>query len=289
MSVLLNEFQIIKPTYCVSQQILLNWLIKCHQAADEKNTTVSKTNPELISKLFNHYSVNSAQVSQRFFECDDILSENFEEHNIYKINNEHHNGINIKERMLFFSDKAFDVIKKFYKQVQSKPNHLIHVTCTGYISPSAAQKIVCEENWNQDTEITHAYHMGCYAAFPAVRMAGALVISESLNNDQFKTDIVHNELCSLHMSAETHSPEQMVVQTLFADGHIKYSVSKQSSIKGQNLKVITILEKIIPDSTLDMSWIPGPFGMQMSLSRAVPAKIKMELKKFADELLKNLI
>ena len=89
------------------------------------------------------------------------------------------------------------------------------------------------------------------------------------------------------MNAGVHTPEQMVVQTLFADGHIKYSVSNQLKTSGKNLKVLAILEKIIPNSVGDMSWIPAPFGMQMNLSREVPAKIKPELKEFSNELFRR--
>ena len=288
-SVVLNNFQVIKPKNCVSQKDLLVWIIKCHQLAEEKKISENKIDPELIQKLFQRYSVNFNQVSQRYFESDDILSENFEEHSIYKIDADHDNGINIKDRAHFFSEKAFEVIKKFYQQdlTQQRPDHLIHVTCTGYISPSAAQRIVIEEDWQHSTDITHAYHMGCYASLPAIRLATSLVRSEDSSNSQFIADIVHNELCGLHMNASVHTPEQMVVQTLFADGHIKYSVSSQPKAPGENLKVLAILEKIIPNSVGDMSWVPAPFGMQMNLSREVPAKIKPELKLFSEELFKK--
>jgi prepilin-type processing-associated H-X9-DG protein len=143
---------------------------------------------------------------------------------------------------------------------------------------------VAEEKWNKFTDITHAYHMGCYASMPAVRLAKSIVQAESLENDFFQVDIVHNEMCGLHMNAQAQTPEQMVVQTLFADGHVKYSASGKRSEHSLNLKVISVLEKIVTASVGDMSWIPAPWGMQMNLSREVPAKIKPELKNFLNEL-----
>jgi prepilin-type processing-associated H-X9-DG protein len=95
--------------------------------------------------------------------------------------------------------------------------------------------MVALENWKEKTAITHAYHMGCYASLPAVRIAHALVQSEKVENPSFLVDIVHNEMCSLHMNPSSHSPEQMVVQTLFADGHVKYSLSVTP--EENNLKV----------------------------------------------------
>ena len=100
-----------------------------------------------------------------------------------------------------------------------------------------------------------------------------------------QVDIVHNEMCGLHMNVLNHSPEQIVVQSLFADGHAKYSLSNRQADTGGNLKIVAILERVIPDSAMDMSWISGSHGMQMNLSREVPAKIKSHLKDFMSALL----
>ncbi len=281
-SVYLNQFHIEKPANCVTQEDLLNWITKCHQLADAKSDSEIKLDPELIKKLFQRYSVKPAQISQRFLESNDIHSEKFENHEIYKLDKNHSNGTSILDRANFFSERAFEVFHKFYNLDSNftRPDHIIHVTCTGYISPSAAQKIVAEKNWNHTTEITHAYHMGCYASMPAVRLAKSIVKSENEENKSFQVDIVHNEMCGLHMNAQAQTPEQMVVQTLFADGHVKYSATSGKNKNSLNLKVVTVLEKIVSESVGDMSWIPAPWGMQMNLSREVPGKIKPELKSF---------
>lgn len=289
-SVFLNRFHIEKPKNCIEQVELLSWIIQCHQLAESKNTNSDKIEPELIEKLFYRYGVNANQISQRYLESDDVLSNDFESHQIYNVSSKQKNGSDITERAKFFSERAYEIFKKFYdvntgpKINSQRPDHLIHVSCTGYISPSAAQKIVTEKNWNHVTDVTHAYHMGCYAAMPAVRLAKSLVVSESIENKKFTTDIVHNEMCGLHMNPMAQTPEQMVVQTLFADGHIKYTASSSTLPGGKNLRIIAMLEKVVPDSIQDMSWIPAPWGMQMNLSREVPSKIKLELKKFSEQL-----
>jgi len=289
MLVFLNQFEIVKPKICLSQEVLLNWLIKCHQLA-EKNTECSLINPDLIMKIFQRYSVKSNHISQRYFECDDILSDDFADNVIYKINSTHKCGVDIATRANYFFEKTYDVFKIFYNTEKNlpRPNHLIHVTCTGYISPSAAQKIISDDmGWNTYMDVTHAYHMGCYASLPAVRLARSLVLTETTKNNNYSTDIVHNELCGLHMNAQVHTPEQAVIQTLFADGHIKYTVSLKKREVGKNFKILAILEKIIPNSTQDMSWLPGPWGMMMNLSREVPNKIKLVLKQFTNDLIKK--
>jgi predicted naringenin-chalcone synthase len=291
-SVFLNQFQVEKPKNCIPQSDLLNWIIKCHQFAhtnsakklsDLENGAMTV---ELIEKLFQRYGVKSNLISQRYLESNDIHSLNFANNEIYKITDLQKNGSDIMERAQFFSHRAFEIFHQFYNMEKQfdRPDHLIHVTCTGYISPSAAQRIVTESNWGKSTDITHAYHMGCYAALPAVRLAKSIVQSEVLEQEQYTTDIVHNEMCGLHMNPLAQTPEQMVVQTLFADGHIKYSATNLKQDAGKNLRVISLHEKVVPNSQQDMSWIPAPWGMQMNLSREVPEKIKLELKKFSTEL-----
>ncbi len=97
-----------------------------------------------------------------------------------------------------------------------------------------------------------------------------------------KVDIVHTEMCSLHLDPAVHSPEQMVVQTLFADGHIKYTCD--ANVSGRRFDIQKIKEQIIPDSVNDMTWTPAAHGMQMSLSKEVPEKIKGHLPGFVREL-----
>jgi predicted naringenin-chalcone synthase len=130
--------------------------------------------------------------------------------------------------------------------------------------------------------------MGCYASLPAVRIAESLVQAAALRNPQaaFKADVVHTEMCGLHMNAALHTPEQIVVQTLFADGHIKYSVGSEAAFT-EGFRILKVHEEVIPETAGDMRWTPSEWGMQMSLSREVPEKITANLRSFLDRLLKD--
>ncbi len=279
----LNEFLPILPKNKLGQKKLVEWTAQCHLAAEKLNphSKLDESGFILMKKLFDRYAVHEAQISERYFECDDVFKDGFAESDIYLLNKDIQSGADILKRTHYFGKRAFEIFQKIYA-TESKPDHLIHVTCTGYISPSAPQKIVASKEWNHETAVTHAYHMGCYAALPAIRLASALADSESK-----QVDIVHTEMCGLHMNPLAQTPEQTIVQTLFADGHIKYSVTENKLPTSQNFKIIAIHEKIVADSTEDMSWVPAPWGMQMNLSREVPSKIKAELKPFFVELLKK--
>ncbi|OYZ24224.1 MAG: hypothetical protein B7Y39_02020 [Bdellovibrio sp. 28-41-41] len=277
----LNSVYTVKPKNLYRQAELSQWIAQIHQRAESFKPKDQQTDSDLIEKFFLRYGVKDAQISERYFECSDVFTGFSDHSDIYKITTSTPNGVDITERSRFFLNRSYEVLQKFYdvSTVQIRPDHLIHVTCTGYVSPSAAQKIVAHQNWHHSTDITHAYHMGCYASLPAIRLARGLVNTENLS-----VDVVHNEMCGLHMNPQLQTPEQMVVQTLFADGHAKYTVSKTKSKDLKNLKILAISEKVLPDSEMDMSWIPGPYGMQMSLSRNVPPKIKGELMSFSTDL-----
>ncbi|HYQ14866.1 MAG TPA: 3-oxoacyl-[acyl-carrier-protein] synthase III C-terminal domain-containing protein [Polyangiaceae bacterium] len=192
--------------------------------------------------------------------------------------------------------KAFGAIagrafSQLFAEVDAAPQHLIHVTCTGYQAPSAAQLLVAAKNWGQLTSVTHAYHMGCYAALPALRMASGFAAERSTSwvraADDGRVDIVHTEICSLHLNPLRHEPEQLVIQSLFADGCIAYSLYQagRASASSGALAVLSQLEWIVPDSAASMAWFCSDFGMEMVLARDVPDKIAQSLAPFVERLL----
>jgi predicted naringenin-chalcone synthase len=80
----------------------------------------------------------------------------------------------------------------------------------------------------------------------------------------------------------------LVIQTLFADGHIRYSVLPENSPcldpGERTLEVLALHEEIVPDSLCDMTWTLSEWGFQMTLSRDVPRKIALSLPNFLSTL-----
>lgn len=287
----IGKFQKVQPPYERSQENLVEWTTRCHEAA---TVAAAATHPSatavtldadnsagsLIGKLFRRYSVSADKIAKRSFECSDLESiDGWRTNRIYRFENALPEGAPMKERMEFFSERATKIFDEFYPPQKNLPEHLIHVTCTGYVSPSAAQKRAAGTT---HVGVTHAYHMGCYASLPAVRMGQALV--SSAEDPAFTADVVHTEMCGLHMNASDHSPEQIVVQTLFADGHIKYSLKRKEHLE-TGFAILGIHEEIVPDSVADMAWVPSSWGMHMTLSREVPQKIAANLRPFLERLL----
>jgi len=203
----------------------------------------------------------------------------------------HPEGCGFSARSSFFDEATSHAFQHFYRKSKKGPAHLIHVTCTGYVAPSAAQKIVSQKNWGEQTIVTHAYHMGCYAAIPAIRIGVGFLhtppspIKKSSNEQSI--NIVHTELCSLHMNPLRHSTEQLVIQSLFADGFIKYSVVNEKCAKNSAFpyfKILALHEETVPNSLKSMTWRCEDWGLGMSIAKEVPVLIARSLPGFIERL-----
>ena len=191
-------------------------------------------------------------------------------------------------RMDLFEQTACSVFERFYADAAAPPDDIVHVSCSGYVSPSPVQMFLSGRGWLQ-TGVTHSYHMGCYGAFPAIRTALGLVGSSysSLPRPKKRVDLVHTEFLSLHFDLLGETPDSFVTSTLFADGFIKYSAYPQAEFSGSGkpgLKILAIEERILPNSLPEMTLRPGPLQFDMSLSKRVPLLIRDSIEGFVVSL-----
>lgn len=124
------------------------WLSDVHRKAQAFVSTKNDDSAS-IERFFQRYGVKDSLISQRFFECDDVQEGFGDRAGIYRIAEDTPYGVDIMERAKFFSDRSFEVFRSIYNFTESeaRPQHLIHVTCTGYISPSSAQLAVAHPGW----------------------------------------------------------------------------------------------------------------------------------------------
>ncbi len=193
-------------------------------------------------------------------------------------------GEPLDARMTLFEQTACKVLERVYDDSATPPDGIVHVTCSGYVSPSPVQMYLSRRGW-LTTSVTHSYHMGCYGAFPAVRTALGLVGSSysSLPTPSKRVDLVHTEFLSLHFDLLGEQPDAFVTSTLFADGFIKYSAYPQAEFAkrdGRGLRVLAFEERILPDSLPEMTLRPGPLQFDMSLSKRVPFLIRDSIADF---------
>jgi predicted naringenin-chalcone synthase len=191
-------------------------------------------------------------------------------------------------RMSLFEQTAEKVFERVYAEATDAPDDVVHVSCSGYLSPSPLQVYLSKRGWYR-TAVTHSYHMGCYGAFPAIRTATGLVGSSyaSLPQPKRRVDLVHTEFLSLHFDLLGEAPDNFVTSTLFADGFIKYTASPLAEFvrTGKSgLKILAMEERILPSSLPEMTLRPGPFQFDMSLSKRVPFLIRDNVGEFVTSL-----
>lgn len=264
--------------------------------------TVDFVSFESISEHVDKYSVSSESINSRqiliFEEVENFIENEMDitspsEYHFplgFEVKPGNLYGPKIEVRMEWFKRKMGFVFDEFYANTNSSPENLIHVTCSGYSSPSVAQEAVIKRDW-ETVQVTHSYHMGCYGAFPAIRTGRSLLCT---SENHGRVDVIHTELLSAHLNLVEFSNSNTMICSLFADGFIGYSLfDEESFLKDtsfpdkKGLRILAAHEVIIPDSLEDMSWDLGEYNFLMTLSKRVPVFIRKNIKPFLTTLCKK--
>lgn len=254
-----------------------------------------------VKEKFEKYALSPSQIKRRqlvfFPRIGDIrfsdggftLAPPKHEYLQIRKDNEDWKGADLKARHESYRKVVETALNDMYDDKVKAPDDVIHVTCSGYLAPSPVERMVARKEWF-GTTVTHSYHMGCYGAFPAIRMAHGFLSSSqlTLTPPKERVDIIHTELLSAHQNVEHLDAGNIITMTLFADGLILYSVysgqaAHEKGIAG--LKILAFNEHILPNSADDMTWVPGSHQFLMTLSPMVPVVIKNNVRPFVEDLL----
>ncbi|MGO9308573.1 MAG: type III polyketide synthase [Spirochaetia bacterium] len=159
---------------------------------------------------------------------------------------------------------------------------LITVTCTGFSAPGFDLHLVNALGLRPDIRRCHLAFMGCYAGFPAMRMARDICAA----NSGARVLIVAVELCSLHFQQKTDI-DFIIANSLFADGAAAVLVGPAggSAGRGGQLVLDGFMSRILPGSEKDMAWKIGEHAFDMRLSAYVPRLIEQNIRSIIDDLL----
>ncbi len=275
---LVTRFAAKLPEHELDQAQALEWLAEAHAASEASRRGLDPAAraafAQRMRRLVKRFSCGPDKIRARASVLPDFTSGP----TIYDLA-EHPRGRGTAERSAAFAAAVNAYFEAAYAAETTPSPDLIHVTCTGYVAPSGAQRLVAERGWGAATRVTHAYHMGCYAALPALRMAAGYLDAGSR-----RVDLAHTELCTLHLDPSDHSPEQLVVQSLFADGLIRYALEPAASDRDPGLRLLALAERILPDSADAMQWVVSDTGLRMTLARDIPERIGAVVRDFVAEL-----
>nr|VFJ75841.1 MAG: Predicted naringenin-chalcone synthase [Candidatus Kentron sp. FW] len=296
VSVILSDFTPMRLGEGIPQETLLRETANVFalvQCAIQKPESQEAANRILIEtrEMVRHYGVSAGYIKQRQANAMENVEITDEEDDIYPDilprPLQQPRGLPISERMEKFRKAVNGLLEQHYADCGQAPDDIIHVSCTGYMSPSPVQQFTVRNHWN-NTIVTHNYHMGCYAAFPAVRSAqGFMAGSFALGRPKSRIDIFHTEYCSLHLNFHRLTPNNIVNMTLFADGFMCYSAFSQDSFdagRQNGLEILSMAERLIPDSEQEMTWDLGENYFEMNLSPAVPFFIAEHIRDFVESL-----
>jgi predicted naringenin-chalcone synthase len=150
---------------------------------------------------------------------------------------------------------------------------LITVSCTGFYNPGFDFEIVKQLHLPSSVRRYNIGFMGCYAAFPALRLARTICLAEP----GAVVLVVAIELCTLHVQL-THDLDSIQGAALFADGGAAVVVSAEPPGPEQDVLEVEHFEStVIGKSEGDMAWTIGDKGFEMVLSKYIPRIIESNI------------
>ncbi|NQV33248.1 MAG: type III polyketide synthase [Phycisphaeraceae bacterium] len=185
----------------------------------------------------------------------------------------HRNALYTESARRLYVDVSRQVLAECRDIGPEQITHLITVSCTGFFNPGPDYEIIRQVPLNPTVQRFHIGFMGCYGAFPAMRLAqsicqadpGACVL------------IVDVELCSLHLQIQSDL-NSILGGALFADGAAALLVNSQSPNPAKPaLELNHFSTTLLPNSETDMAWTIGDHGFEMILSPQVPRLIEANL------------
>ena len=159
--------------------------------------------------------------------------------------------------------------------------HVITVSCTGFFAPGPDYEIVKALNLKPSTERFHVGFMGCYAAFPALKMAQSFCLS----NPDAVVLLVSAELCTLHFQFKNNL-DNLLSGSVFADGAAGMIISSKPP-KELGLKIDHFASSLVQNGEKDMAWTIGDSGFNMTLSTYVPNIIQENIKGIVEPIYKQ--
>jgi predicted naringenin-chalcone synthase len=149
--------------------------------------------------------------------------------------------------------------------------HVVTVSCTGFTQPGPDLAVAQQLGMRPGVFRHHVGFMGCYAAFPALRMAAAFCEADPAA----VVLVVCAELCTLHVRSSS-DPDQIVANSVFADGAAAAVVTADGAGSG-GLRLDAFATTVIREGESDMAWNIGDEGFEMVLSTAVPKLIEQHV------------
>lgn len=142
--------------------------------------------------------------------------------------------------------------------------HVVTVSCTGFCAPGPDYFLVRDLCLKPSVQRFHVGFMGCYAAFPALKMAKAFCQADP----NAVVLVVCLELCTLHLQLGGDI-DRLLASSVFADGAGAALVSAKKP-QTPAFELIALATTLTAEGEGDMAWSVGDEGFDIVLSSYVP-------------------
>jgi predicted naringenin-chalcone synthase len=144
--------------------------------------------------------------------------------------------------------------------------HVVYTSCTGFSNPGPDIHIIRELGLREDVQRYALGFMGCYAAFPSLRMAAQFCTADP----NAVVLVVCLELCTLHLQVNGN-PDSILANSLFADGAAAALVSARvPEVNRPAYRLSGFESALLTSGEADMAWEIGNEGFNIVLSSYVP-------------------
>lgn len=248
------------------------------------------TAKSLKDRIFLDKVYKGTQIEKRHAVIEDY-DKNPEDYTFYPKNKSLKPEPTTEQRNDLYAEKAIELSLKVVRNLfDNSPEfnkdhitHIITVSCTGCMAPGFDFYIVRDLGLPISIHRYHLGFMGCQGAFPAMKLARNICISEP----DARVLVVNVEICSVHLQ-QIRKLDIAIANAIFADGVSAALISSQiDDMKGQKYLLRDFMTSIADDTEDDMAWKIGQTGFLMKLSRHVPNIVKDNISPVMDELFKR--
>ncbi len=195
------------------------------------------------------------------------------------------NDIFIHEANRLSLEAAQKLLDGRYGAVTADVTHVVTASCTGFSAPGFDFYLAKSLPLRRSIHRFHVGFMGCYAAFPALKMAHSICLADP----KAVVLVVATELCTLHFQQRLEA-DFIISNALFADGTGAALVTARSweGVRRPRLSLERFSSVVVPDSEEEMTWKIGSVAFDMRLSAYVPKFIGANIRKIVGDLAADL-
>jgi predicted naringenin-chalcone synthase len=258
--VAIQQIATVVPEKFYTQEFGLNFLLKLLGTTERRRTFLTKIYQG--SAIHKRHSViadyDKEPADYEFFPKNPAL--------LPEPDTQARNELYIREANRLAVAAVRALLEKTPSLKKSDITHLITVSCTGFSAPGFDFQIMKALELPAGVHRFHLGFMGCYAAFPAMKLAKDICTA----HPAAKVVVVNLELCSLHFQ-QKFDPDIVIANAIFGDGVSAALISAtDSDAPGARIVLHDFFSRCLPKSEGDMAWAIGQHGFDMKLSAYVP-------------------